>query len=109
VSGLTRVENDLASRELVLHWRDRPAQRLPHAELRRACPCAFCRADRLRGRHWPEDSGIRVRAARSMGYGLQLVFSDGHDRGIFPWPFLAGLASGPSPAADAAGAQPSAG
>lgn len=23
-----------------------------------------------------------------MGYGVQLVFSDGHDRGIFPWAWL---------------------
>lgn len=23
-----------------------------------------------------------------MGYGVQLIFSDGHERGIFPWTWL---------------------
>ena len=27
-----------------------------------------------------------------MGYGAQLVFSDGHARGIYPWQYLAQLA-----------------
>ncbi|CAI8772207.1 hypothetical protein EMIT0P43_170072 [Pseudomonas jessenii] len=29
----------------------------------------------------------------SQGYGLQLVFSDGHERGIYPWAYLARLTS----------------
>ena len=23
-----------------------------------------------------------------MGYGIQIVFDDGHDRGIYPWVYL---------------------
>nr|WP_234825174.1 gamma-butyrobetaine hydroxylase-like domain-containing protein [Cupriavidus necator] len=26
-----------------------------------------------------------------MGYGVQIVFSDGHDRGIYPWRYLQAL------------------
>jgi DUF971 family protein len=38
------------------------------------------------------DAQVRVIDLHSQGYGLQLIFSDGHDRGIFPWPYLAQLA-----------------
>ena len=27
----------------------------------------------------------------AQGYGLQLIFNDGHERGIYPWPYLAEL------------------
>jgi len=27
----------------------------------------------------------------SMAYGVQLIFSDGHAQGIYPWPFLEAL------------------
>jgi DUF971 family protein len=27
-------------------------------------------------------------------HAVPLVFSDGHDRGIYPWPYLAALACG---------------
>jgi DUF971 family protein len=35
---------------------------------------------------------VRVTAFGPTGYGVQLVFSDGHARGIFPWAYLASLA-----------------
>jgi DUF971 family protein len=28
------------------------------------------------------------------GYAINIAFSDGHDRGIYPWSFLAQLAEG---------------
>ena len=28
------------------------------------------------------------------GNAIQVVFADGHDRGIFPWPYLYAIASG---------------
>jgi DUF971 family protein len=31
---------------------------------------------------------VEVLDIHSMAYGAQLVFSDGHARGIFPWPLL---------------------
>ena len=34
---------------------------------------------------------VQVIELHSQGYGLQLVFSDGHERGIYPWAYLAGL------------------
>jgi DUF971 family protein len=74
--------------ELVLHWSDGATSRLNHHTLRAACPCAQCRASRLRGEIRLVDAGVKVVAINPMGYGVQLVFDDGHDRGIFPWRFL---------------------
>jgi DUF971 family protein len=37
------------------------------------------------------DARVRLIEVNSQGYGLQLVFSDGHERGIYPWAYLEGL------------------
>ena len=38
-------------------------------------------------------SGLYVSAVEPIGnYALRLSFSDGHDRGIYPWPYLLELA-----------------
>lgn len=36
---------------------------------------------------------VRITAIEPAGYGVQLVFSDGHARGIYPWAYLNALAS----------------
>lgn len=37
----------------------------------------------------PAVPGLVITAVEPVGnYGLRLVFSDGHDRGIFPWSYL---------------------
>ncbi|ROM69519.1 hypothetical protein BK653_11105 [Pseudomonas brassicacearum] len=77
--------------QLRLNWPDGREQRLDHAELRRHCPCSRCRALRLQGLTVQVDPRIRVVAVNPQGYGVQLVFSDGHERGIYPWAYLAGL------------------
>lgn len=85
---------------LTLVWPGGLRQRLPLASLRRACPCAGCRRARLArpagqvNEHLsdlPRDTAhddLTLTALVPMGYGVQLVFSDGHDRGIFPWAWL---------------------
>jgi len=89
------VELDAATRTLVLHWLDAEPQRIAHHVLRTACPCAGCRALRMRkdDPNIPDD--VVVSDVKPMGYGLQLVFSDGHDRGIFPWPYLEAIRPDP--------------
>jgi DUF971 family protein len=42
------------------------------------------------------DDRVQVVEVNAQGYGLQLIFSDGHDRGIYPWPYLAQLAPEPT-------------
>ncbi|MDF0734166.1 gamma-butyrobetaine hydroxylase-like domain-containing protein [Pseudomonas entomophila] len=72
---------------LALQWGE-VRQVISHARLRGACPCSQCRAARLRGGISLVADGVRVERIEPQGYGVQLVFSDGHDRGIYPWVYL---------------------
>ena len=85
------IGNSQVKGQLRLNWPDGREQRLDHAELRRQCPCSRCRAFRLQGLTVQVDPRVRVVEINAQGYGVQLVFSDGHERGIFPWAYLAGL------------------
>ncbi|MDN4543871.1 gamma-butyrobetaine hydroxylase-like domain-containing protein [Pseudomonas sp. C32] len=85
------VGNSTSARQLRLNWPDGREQRLDHAELRRQCPCSQCRAFRLQGLTPMVDARVRVIELNPQGYGVQLVFSDGHERGIYPWTYLAQL------------------
>jgi DUF971 family protein len=85
------IGNSRSKQQLRLNWPDGREQRLDHAELRRQCPCSQCRAFRLRGMVLLVDERVCVVELNPQGYGLQLVFSDGHERGIYPWAYLAGL------------------
>ncbi|MBK5534939.1 DUF971 domain-containing protein [Pseudomonas sp. TH08] len=87
------VGNSQSERMLRLSWPDGREQQLDHAELRRQCPCSQCRALRLRGLTPMVDDRIRLIELNPQGYGVQLVFSDGHQRGIYPWAYLENLNS----------------
>lgn len=60
----------------------------PCSPARRLSLCAQCRAQRLRGRIVAAEQGVRLRDIRLQGYGVQLLFDDGHERGIYPWSYL---------------------
>lgn len=83
------IRNDRANAELRLHWADGSRQVLGHSLLRQGCRCAHCKSRRLRGDAPP--AAAHIRALHMQGYGLQIVFDDGHDRGIFPWEYLRSL------------------
>lgn len=85
------IGNSRDKGELRLGWPGGREQRLDHAQLRRQCPCSQCRAFRLQGLTVQVDPRVRVVGVNAQGYGVQLVFSDGHERGVFPWAYLAGL------------------
>ena len=85
------IGNSQTAQTLRLSWPDGRESLLGHAELRRQCPCSQCRAFRLQGLAPMVDSRVQVIELNAQGYGLQLIFSDGHERGIYPWPYLAQL------------------
>ena len=85
------VGNSQGKQQLRLNWPDGREQLLDHAELRRQCPCSQCRAFRLQGLTVKVDPRIRVVELNAQGYGVQLIFSDGHERGIYQWAYLAQL------------------
>lgn len=77
---------ELRPAALRLQWPDGAAE-LPATRLRALCRCGGCRA------RAPGEAAVSlVDAAPAGAYGLQLIFSDGHDRGIYPWAWLRELA-----------------
>jgi DUF971 family protein len=75
---------------LEIAWDDGRSSRLPHGLLRARCRCAACQQQyRALGDHPPASALVRLAAIRPVGdQGLNLVFDDGHGRGIYPWSYL---------------------
>lgn len=86
------IVSDTATRLLTLRWTDGRRQRLGHAQLRRACACAECRRFRRDGHAVQTPPDVTLIDIQTMGYGIQLIFSDGHARGIYPWSYLEQIA-----------------
>jgi DUF971 family protein len=75
-----------------IEWPDASRQQLADALLRQGCRCADCTAARRRGAQPAVALDVRLLEIRPVGaYAVQLVFSDGHERGIYPWPYLRSL------------------
>lgn len=79
-----------ASGVLELLWQDGSASRLSHRLLRERCRCAACEQESRRlGHAAPSAAGLRLQAIHPVAdRGLNLAFSDGHGRGIYPWAYL---------------------
>ena len=60
-------------------------------KLRFACKCAHCTRARFDGRFPASFPGIGIIAVQDLGYGINIAFSDGHNRGIYPRPYLMAL------------------
>ncbi len=66
--------------------------------LRAACRCAACAAARITGTLAAPAPDLRLASAVPIGgYALNLGFSDGHARGVFPFAYLAQLAAETTP------------
>lgn len=82
----------LDAHTLSLQWPSGPS-RLQADYLRAHCRCSQCRQTALRGGPTHGRPSVTLENAAAVGsYGLQLQFSDGHDRGIYPWAYLLELA-----------------
>lgn len=86
----SEIVNDKKARTLAITWDDGSGQQLPHALLRAQCKCTVCQSQRLlAGASQAAAEDISIEAIQQIGaYGIQLIFSDGHERGIYPWPYL---------------------
>lgn len=65
---------------------------VPAEKLRLSCKCAHCTRARFDGRFPETFPGIAITEIGELGYGLNISFSDGHNRGIYPKPYLLSLA-----------------
>ncbi len=65
------------------------------AKLRAACRCAQCRRAQIDGDFPKSFDGVAIHAVSWVGgYGINVAFSDGHARGIFPFAYLTEIAAG---------------
>ncbi|CAJ0687771.1 DUF971 domain-containing protein [Ralstonia mannitolilytica] len=87
-----RIDNDVATHTLRVRWPGASVA-LDHTALRQACRCAECQFKRHQGTPIRAPADVRITTIEPVGYGVQLVFSDGHARGIYPWGYLAQLAA----------------
>ncbi|MCK1278170.1 DUF971 domain-containing protein [Bradyrhizobium sp. 61] len=60
-------------------------------QLRLSCKCAHCTRARFDDRFPERFPGIAITEIGDLGYGLNISFSDGHNRGIYPKPYLLSL------------------
>jgi DUF971 family protein len=82
--------------ELAIKWDDGTESYIPFVKLRRNCPCAACKGEvdvmgnvyKSQDRLLPPSAFRLVRVTNVGGYGLQPVWGDGHNTGIFPYDFL---------------------
>jgi DUF971 family protein len=66
--------------------------RLPAGRLRAACKCAHCIRARIDGVFAAGFDGIAITQIAPIGdYAINIAFSDGHARGIYPWSLLLDL------------------
>ncbi len=87
----------VAGRELALAWGDGHESYLPFDELRSRCPCSLCRGqkeaprDPLRIVKAPARGEVLILKLVPVGaYAVQIVWSDGHDTGIYSFEWLRG-------------------
>jgi len=84
------VSADLAS--LAMTTSDGRSVVLSAEKLRLACKCAHCTRARFDDRFSEDFPGLAIVEVADLGYGLNIAFSDGHNRGIYPKSYLLDLA-----------------
>ncbi|MBW3597243.1 MAG: DUF971 domain-containing protein [Planctomycetes bacterium] len=87
-------------RRLVIQWSDGMRRAYRPGELRKACPCATCREKRSGEERDKSKSLLRVIAPHEAeplavahmepvgNYAYKIIYSDGHDTGIYTFEFL---------------------
>jgi DUF971 family protein len=94
---LAPSEVRLSRRErcLRLNWGARKPIELSSLLLRKCCACSTCTHARRSGTLSLIDADINIEKIELFGVsGLQLFFSDGHCRGVYPWRYLRELGEG---------------
>lgn len=81
-----------ARRILAITWEDGAVSRLAAPLLRRHSRAASAIRAQVDGRA-PDAGALSVTGIDPIGsYAVRLSFSDGHDRGIYPWAYLRAIA-----------------
>lgn len=81
-------------RSLLIDWGHGRRDSASAAALRDACRSSRSVRLRVDGRAVPVADDLTIVDVRPVGhYAINLVFSDGHDRGIYPWRYLREIAA----------------
>ncbi len=82
--------------EIAIAWDDGAESYIPLDKLRRGCPCAACSGEQdIMGNQYkakdlaykPESFRL-VRFDKVGGYAVQFTWGDGHNSGIYAYPYL---------------------
>jgi DUF971 family protein len=80
---------------LIIDWPTGRSDRLSAARLWADCPSSRAKRQRIDGEERAAPAGLRITGVAPIGlYAVNIAFSDGHDRGIYPWSFLDHLGAG---------------
>lgn len=78
---------------LDIHWSDGVTTRLSAQRLSAHCRSAPATRRRIDGAEPSSSAGLSILDVKPIGqYAINLIFSDGNDRGIYPWAHLRDLA-----------------
>src|SRR5262245_42845913 len=71
---------------LRLTWPGGETAEIAAPRLRTACRCAWCTRARIDGTFVDAAADVAIERVAPIGdYAVNIAFSDGHARGIFPW------------------------
>ncbi len=102
----TAIQVDKPRRTVVIPWNDGTTCEYPFDGLRDACPCAECAGGHEHMGQPPDPNVFKLTPVRHAnithvelvgGYGLQIIWGDGHSFGIYTWEYLHGLCPNPLP------------
>jgi DUF971 family protein len=78
---------------LGLAWPNGEAAELAAGRLRAKCRCAWCTRARIDGTFVASFDDVAIDRVAPVGdYAINITFSDGHTRGIYPWTYLRTIA-----------------
>ena len=89
----TEIRLDRSRTQLSVVWETGATSSYPASLLREKARDAGSVRTTINDWAVPADSDLQITRVEPIGnYAVRLAFSDGHDRGIFPWPYLAEIA-----------------
>ncbi|MEE2932087.1 MAG: gamma-butyrobetaine hydroxylase-like domain-containing protein [Pseudomonadota bacterium] len=85
----TEIKLSRDKSKIIISWPDGDKVELSALLLRQRCNSASSKRSRIDGAEELKTEHLTIAEIRSVGlYAINLVFSDGHDRGIYPWSYL---------------------
>jgi DUF971 family protein len=90
----TNVAFKKGDADVTVTWKNGAFSIISGSELRRYCACSECRARKVVGISLINVSAELTQVELMGRNALHVKFSDGHERGIYPWPYLYAISQG---------------